>query len=141
MCGIAGLIHCGDPAMLHRMVETMAHRGPDSHGAVWWADQGSGLGHRRLAILDLSPRGHQPMASADQRYAITFNGEVYNFQELREELCASGVAFRSASDTEVVLAAYQAWGRPACGVSTACSRSPSSTAWLAGSSPRAITWA
>ena len=113
MCGIAGLIHCGDPALLHRMVATVAHRGPDSDGSVWWSDHGSGFGHRRLAILDLSPRGHQPMASTDERYAITFNGEVYNFQELRAELAACGVAFRSASDTEVVLAAYQAWG-PAC---------------------------
>jgi len=113
MCGIAGLIHCGDPALLQRMVATMAHRGPDSHGSVWWSELGSGLGHRRLAILDLSPKGHQPMASADQRYAITFNGEVYNFRELRAELAETGVMFRSASDTEVVLAAYQAWG-PAC---------------------------
>ena len=66
MCGIAGLIHCGDPALLHRMVAAMAHRGPDSEGCVWWPDLESGLGHRRLAILDLSPKGHQPMASADR---------------------------------------------------------------------------
>jgi asparagine synthase (glutamine-hydrolysing) len=110
MCAIAGLINCGDPALLQRMMAAMAHRGPDSRGSEWWPDRDSGLGHCRLAILDLSPRGHQPMTSPDDRYTITFNGEVYNYQELRRELEGKGTRFRSASDTEVVLAAYQAWG-------------------------------
>lgn len=93
------------------MMDALAHRGPD--GAGHYIDGPIGFGHRRLAILDLSDAGAQPMVSADRSHVISYNGEVYNFRELRRELQAEGHAFRSASDTEVVLAAYAAWG-PAC---------------------------
>lgn len=89
----------------------MAHRGPDAVGE-WWSEDGRvGLGHLRLAIIDLSPLGHQPMHYASGRLSIIFNGEIYNYRELRDELSALGFAFRSSSDTEVLLAAYAAWGR------------------------------
>ena len=110
MCAIAGLIHCGDDAQLQAMLDSQAHRGPDSEGKQWWAEHGSGFGHRRLAILDLSPAGHQPMSTPDGRYWITFNGEVYNFQDIRRELEAKGLKFTSTGDTEVVLRAYEIWG-------------------------------
>jgi len=120
MCGICGFIQSGPPAdaqtltgLARRMADALAHRGPDDAGA--WADPESGaaLGHRRLAILDLSPAGAQPMLSADGRFALAHNGEIYNFLELRRELEAEGGSFlpwRSDSDTEVMLAAFQAWG-------------------------------
>jgi asparagine synthase (glutamine-hydrolysing) len=110
MCAIAGLIRCGDSALLQQMCDMMAHRGPDSQGRQWWPQHGSGFGHRRLAILDLSPTGHQPMSTPDGRYWITFNGEVYNFQDLRRELEAKGIRFKSTGDTEVILRAYEIWG-------------------------------
>ncbi len=88
----------------------MIHRGPDDAGE-WWSEDGQvGLGHRRLSILDLSPLGHQPMRDEVRRLSIVFNGEIYNHRELRKELTAQGYAFRSHSDTEVLLAAYSAWG-------------------------------
>jgi asparagine synthase (glutamine-hydrolysing) len=110
MCGIAGLIRCGNPALLQQMRLVQAHRGPDSQGAEWWPEYGSGFGHCRLAILDLSPAGHQPMSTLDRRYWITFNGEVYNFQDIRRELEVKGLRFKSTGDTEVVLRAYEMWG-------------------------------
>jgi asparagine synthase (glutamine-hydrolysing) len=110
MCAIVGLIHCGDPSLLRQLCETQAHRGPDSHGLEWWERHGSGFGHRRLAILDLSPTGHQPMATPDGRYWITFNGEIYNFQDIRRRLEAKGLKFSSTGDTEVILRAYEMWG-------------------------------
>lgn len=110
MCGLAGLIHCGDPEVLGRMTLAIGHRGPDSDGLEWFSEHGSGFGHCRLAILDLSPTGHQPMATPDGRHWIVFNGEIYNFQELREELRAAGYRFRSTGDTEMVLYAWQEWG-------------------------------
>ena len=115
MCGIAGVFRTdGRPvsrAVLRRMTDALAHRGPDGEG--FYADASLGLGHRRLAIIDLSPLAHQPMITPDRRYAITYNGEVYNFQELRAELESLGHSFRSRTDSEVVLQAYAAWG-PAC---------------------------
>lgn len=112
MCGIAGLIHLDgspvSPAILKRMTDAVAHRGPDGEGQ--WIEGSVGIGHRRLAIIDLSPAGHQPMVSADHRYVLTYNGEVYNFQELRAELEALGYWFRSRTDSEVVLNALAAWG-------------------------------
>ncbi len=112
MCGIAGIFHAEtpkpvDPARVERMCDAMVHRGPD--GAGVWTDLGVGLGHRRLSIIDLegSP---QPMHSADGRAVIVFNGEIYNFRELRAELEKDGAQFRTEGDTEVILAAWQRWG-------------------------------
>ena len=112
MCGIAGLINLDgapvSPAVLQRMTDAIAHRGPDGEGQ--WIEGNVGLGHRRLAIIDLSPAGHQPMTSADHRYLLTYKGEVYNFRELRTELEARGYWFRSRTDSEVVLNALAEWG-------------------------------
>jgi asparagine synthase (glutamine-hydrolysing) len=115
MCGIAGLIHLSgeavSPVVLQRMTDAIAHRGPDGEGH--WIEGGVGLGHRRLAIIDLSPLGHQPMISVDHRYAFSYNGEIYNFRELQVELEAAGYSFRSKTDTEVVLYALAHWGAAA----------------------------
>lgn len=115
MCGIAGIVHLdGAPAslvLLQRMTDAVAHRGPDGEGH--WIEGNVGLGHRRLAVIDLSPAGHQPMVSADHRYVLSYNGEVYNFQELRSELQAQGYWFRSKTDSEVVLYALTEWGEKA----------------------------
>jgi asparagine synthase (glutamine-hydrolysing) len=96
------------PVLLRRMTDAIAHRGPDGEG--FYTDSFIGLGHRRLSIIDLSPAGHQPMVTEDLRYALTYNGEVYNFQELRAELESHGHRFRSKTDSEVVLRAYVQWG-------------------------------
>ena len=117
MCGIAGMIdwRAATPADTLRatceaMIETVRHRGPDA-GEVWVeAAGGVALGQRRLAIIDLSPGGAQPMHSADRRYVITFNGEIYNYREIRRELQASGHFTRGESDTEVLLEACALWG-------------------------------
>jgi asparagine synthase (glutamine-hydrolysing) len=90
------------------MTDAVAHRGPDGEG--FYTDGAVGLGHRRLAIIDLSPAGHQPMLTADTRYALTYNGEIYNFRELRVELEGLGRHFRSRSDSEILLEAYAEWG-------------------------------
>jgi asparagine synthase (glutamine-hydrolysing) len=113
MCGIVGRVSsepAGDPALLPAMRDALAHRGPDDAGVWWSADGRVGLAHRRLAILDLSPAGHQPMSDGSGTVWVVFNGEIYNFQELRQELEAAGVRFRSGSDTEVLVEAYRAWG-------------------------------
>ena len=116
MCGIAG-IHAYldvaprvDRGELVRMNERMVSRGPDGSG-LWLSEEGrTGFGHRRLAIIDLSEGGAQPMSTADGRFTITFNGEIYNFRELRAELLARGRTFRSESDTEVLLQLYAEYG-------------------------------
>jgi asparagine synthase (glutamine-hydrolysing) len=111
MCGIAGIYDRqgdNDAGAVSRMLDVQAHRGPDGCGT--WVDPGIVLGHRRLAFLDLSHEGAQPMTYAEDRYVITYNGEVYNFVELRATLERLGHAFRSSSDTEVLLAAYAEWG-------------------------------
>jgi len=112
MCGIAGVLHLdGQPASaveVRRMTESLAHRGPDGSGQ--WIEGPLGLGHRRLAIIDLSDAGTQPMVSADGRYVLVYNGEIYNFQELRAELKALGHPFVSRTDSEVLLYAFAAWG-------------------------------
>ena len=117
MCGIAGFIdtslsRSNDTlcANAEAMAACLAHRGPDAKG-IWVEEKtGIALAHRRLAIIDLSPLGEQPMHSADGRFVIVFNGEIYNFLELRTELETLGHTFRSSSDTEVMLAAFGAWG-------------------------------
>ncbi|MCV2218230.1 asparagine synthase (glutamine-hydrolyzing) [Thauera sp. Sel9] len=130
MCGIAGLLSAVpcDLRPIFSMTSVQAHRGPDGAGHALFSDQGApqshgehpgasdlpagrlALGHRRLSIIDCTDRAHQPMSYADGRYWITYNGEVYNYRELREELRSRGCTFRSESDTEVVLAAYSQWG-------------------------------
>jgi len=114
MCGIAGIADVTgrpvDRALLQAMTNVQAHRGPDGEAVV--CRGAAGLGHRRLAIIDLST-GDQPMSSDDGRVWIVFNGEIYNFRELRGELEAAGARFRTQSDTEVILRAYEAEG-PAC---------------------------
>lgn len=113
MCGIVGLAGQVPPEgreLLGAMGATLGHRGPDDAGEWWSPEGGVGLGHRRLAVIDLSPGGHQPMADASGQFVIVYNGEIYNFQDLRRELTARGHRFRTASDTEVILEAYRAWG-------------------------------
>ena len=112
MCGIAGIFHLEtpkpvDPARVERMCDAIAHRGPDGHGV--WTAPGVGLGHRRLSIIDLAG-SPQPMASSDGRAMLVFNGEIYNFRSLREELGAAGAQFHTDGDSEVILAAWQRWG-------------------------------
>src|SRR6185369_17840705 len=102
MCGIAGTVGIVDESRVARMTAVLAHRGPDDHD-VRFFPEGVGFGHRRLSILDLSPLGRQPMSSPDGNLWIVFNGETYNFPDLRKELEASGETFRSQSDTEVIL--------------------------------------
>ncbi|HXQ52138.1 MAG TPA: asparagine synthase (glutamine-hydrolyzing) [Stellaceae bacterium] len=112
MCGVVGVFHRdGEPAsaaILRRMTDALAHRGPDGEGS--FVDGSVALGHRRLAIIDLTPAAHQPMQTPDGRFVISYNGEIYNFQELRLELEALGHKFRSRSDSEVLLYALAQWG-------------------------------
>jgi asparagine synthase (glutamine-hydrolysing) len=115
MCGITGILNLNgepvSPVVLRRMTESLVHRGPDGEGLH--VEGSVGLGHRRLAIIDLSPAGRQPMQAADGAYVLSYNGEIYNFQDLRRELEGLGRGFRSRTDSEVVLQAYAEWG-PAC---------------------------
>lgn len=115
MCGIAGVLdtrrRLPDPAgTLNAMRACLRHRGPDNAGTLWHDRDAVGLAHARLSVIDLSPAGHQPMESASGRYAIVFNGEVYNAPALATELAAAGARWRGHSDTEVMLAAIEAWG-------------------------------
>ncbi|OBQ34196.1 MAG: asparagine synthase [Anabaena sp. CRKS33] len=115
MCGIAGIIGFNDydnqlKAKIKKMQTALQHRGPDDAGIYVSTDKQAALAHTRLSILDLSPAGHQPMSSNDNRYHITFNGEIYNFQELRENLISQGEKFHSQTDTEVILKLYQKIG-------------------------------
>lgn len=112
MCGIAGIYHLTtpkpvDPARLSRMCDALAHRGPDGEGT--WTAPGVGLGHRRLSIIDIAG-SPQPMASTDGRAVLVFNGEIYNYRELRDELRKGGAVFHTDGDSEVILAAWQKWG-------------------------------
>lgn len=113
MCGICGVINFKggevSPVLLRKMTDSIAHRGPDGEG--WYRDKNVGLGHRRLAILDLSAAGHQPMITRDGRFALSYNGEIYNHAEIRAELEALGHRFRSNTDSEVVLLAWAQWGK------------------------------
>ncbi|HEV7475099.1 MAG TPA: asparagine synthase (glutamine-hydrolyzing) [Pyrinomonadaceae bacterium] len=116
MCGIAGLISLDPEACIPAMLQAIEHRGRDDQG-VWTSpaiDDGGRracLGHRRLAIIDTSRAGHQPMLSVDGRYALTFGGEIYNYRELREELKSKGHRFTTETDTEVLLASFAEWGK------------------------------
>lgn len=115
MCGIAGFMNfageAADPARIQAMSRAIAHRGPDGDGV--WVEGPVGLGHRRLAVLDLSSAAAQPMFSACGRYVLSYNGEIYNYKDISRELNARGVRFRSSGDTEVVLEAIAAWGEGA----------------------------
>ena len=115
MCGIAGIFHLDvpkpvEPERVEAMTDMLAHRGPEGSGV--WTAPGVGLGHRRLAIIDVAG-SPQPMLSADRRLALTFNGEIYNYQEVRGNLEERGHVFRTGGDTETVLAAWREWG-PKC---------------------------
>src|SRR5271170_7401139 len=118
MCGIAGILEYATDAAdreapLARMRRALRHRGPDDEGIFIskasdrQTESQCGFVHTRLSILDLSPAGHQPMSTPDGRYWITFNGEIYNFRELRQQLASAGVVFQSQSDTEVILRLYE----------------------------------
>ena len=115
MCGIAGILLGSSRSRrwldsIEPMLDTMTHRGPDGAGAWIDRDAGLALGHRRLAIIDLSDAGRQPMLSESRRLVITFNGEIYNFGDIRRELASLGRRFRGGSDTEVMLSAIECWG-------------------------------
>lgn len=112
MCGVAGFInlngHLASDKLLKRMTDAVAHRGPDDEGQ--WVSGPVGIGHRRLSVIDLSPAGRQPMVTPNGRYVLSYNGEVYNFNELRDELEPLGARFRSNTDSEVILYALAFWG-------------------------------
>lgn len=115
MCGIAGIVSHGEETRLSEMLRSIEHRGRDDEGA--WisgpiddAGRRVALGHRRLAIIDTSPAGHEPMLSPDGRFALTFNGEIYNYREVRRDLETKGCVFHTDTDTEVLLAAFAEWG-------------------------------
>src|ERR1700730_511810 len=118
MCGIVGIVAANgsvDPDLLERATRSLVHRGPDDSGTIIIRETSPqvveiGLGNRRLAILDLSPLGHQPMQDRETGNWIVYNGEIYNFRDIREELEREGACFRGHSDTEVLLRAYGCWG-------------------------------
>lgn len=117
MCGIAGFLNSSELSdsagdALWKMTAVLSHRGPDDSGAWFDEQNGVALGHRRLAIIDLSPAGHQPMVSPSGRYVLTYNGEIYNYEEIRREIEAEGGVsnWRGHSDTEVLVAAFDVWG-------------------------------
>ena len=115
MCGIAGQVNFDKSPVsrdvLKKMTDAIKHRGPDGEGQ--WVEGEVGLGHRRLSIIDLSKAASQPMLSSDSRYVLSYNGEIYNFRELRTKLQGKGWVFRSESDSEVVLNALAEWGSDA----------------------------
>ncbi len=114
MCGIAGIYHFNgervEKDQIDKLTDAVAHRGPDGRGVWFNSTSDVAFGHRRLSILDISENGHQPMSYDNERYSITLNGEIYNFLEIRKELENEGYTFQSETDTEVILAAYKAWG-------------------------------
>ena len=109
MCGIAGFMDTKhqDPSIINTMLDEIKHRGPDGHGTYHTAN--GYLGHCRLSIIDLATGG-QPMFSQDKNLVLVFNGEIYNYLEIKEELSAQGYTFQTTSDSEVLLVGYQAWG-------------------------------
>ena len=112
MCGIAGVFNrdgaAVEQAWLSAMAETLCHRGPDADG--FWAADGLGLAHRRLSVIDVSAAGRQPIGSEDGRIQVCYNGEIYNFDEIREDLLGRGHRFMSRTDTEVIAHAWEEWG-------------------------------
>src|SRR6266542_1515721 len=112
MCGFVSMVGLNgagvDPQVLQQMSGVLRHRGPDDEGS--YISRAVGFGFRRLSILDLSPAGHQPMVSNDGEVVLVFNGEIYNYIEIRDELRSLGYSFKSTGDTEVLLTAYRAWG-------------------------------
>ena len=112
MCGIAGILRLdggrAEPELIRQMMNSIAHRGPDGDGK--YCSGPVGIGHRRLAIIDPSPAGRQPMSNEDGTIWVSYNGEIYNFLDIRRELQERGHRFRSATDTEVVVHAYEEWG-------------------------------
>ena len=110
MCGITGLFNIGNSEVLKEMTRTIYFRGPDDEGTEWFDKYNSGIGNRRLAILDLSPSGHMPMCNEKKNLWITYNGEIFNYREVRTELVSKGYRFNSDSDTEVALKAFEEWG-------------------------------
>src|ERR1035441_5839692 len=113
MCGICGIVGASpqypiDPEMIVRMRDTLVHRGPDDCGI--YVGDGVGLGHRRLSIIDLSPEGRQPLTNEDESIRIVFNGEIYNYVELRRGPTDAGHHFRSETDTEVIVHLYEEYG-------------------------------
>ena len=114
MCGIAGIVHLNSDKVssekLQKFTDSMFHRGPDGAGYEIFENELVGFGHRRLSILDLSDAGKQPMFSHDKKLLITYNGEVYNFLEIKRELEKIGIRFITQSDTEIILQAYRQWG-------------------------------
>ena len=110
MCGITGLINTGNENILREMTKLVYYRGPDDEGLFWSDKHCSGIGHRRLSIIDLSSKGHQPMSNETGTLHITYNGEIYNYKEIRSSLEKLGYKFKSSSDTEVILKSYEEWG-------------------------------
>ena len=115
MCGFGGFINFnskwGDPLiLLHKMGDSLIHRGPDDYGVWFDKNYGIGFSHRRLSVVDLSMQGHQPMVSSSGRFVIAYNGEIYNHKELKKKLFQNSATFRGSSDTEVLLAAIEFWG-------------------------------
>lgn len=113
MCGIVGLVKKVAPvdaAMFHAMRDKLAHRGPDDSGSEFFEGGRLALGHRRLSFFDLSAHGRQPLRNEDGMIWVVFNGEIYNFVELREELARNGHVFKTGTDTEVLVHGYEAWG-------------------------------
>src|SRR6185503_17266289 len=116
MCGIAGIISLEPSQHLNSMLKSIEHRGRDDEGqwiseAIDDSGRQVGFGHRRLSIIDTSPGGHEPMFSHDGRFVLTFNGEIYNYRELREQLRGLGHEFRTESDAEVLLQVFAQWGK------------------------------
>ena len=113
MCGIVGLVNSKkqvDEQLLYKMCNVIKHRGTDDSGIFISPDRKVGFGHQRLSIIDLTQAGHQPMEDKEGRLWITYNGEVYNFKEIKKELETRGYKFKSSSDTEVIINAYKEWG-------------------------------
>ena len=115
MCGVVGILKLNKTRVsgkaLERFTHSLSHRGPDGVGFYMDESGSLGLGHRRLSILDISDKGNQPLSYSNGRYWITYNGEIFNFIEIRRDLEKRGHVFESDSDTEVILAAYQEWGK------------------------------